>query len=183
MTSPATIENRELGGGSSPATCSAFLRESIEKKLKELRADCGLKRLIKGNAFGRRWARSARTDEENRRDSGSSDKYWDDRQAEAQRNSTAELEAADKALADFIAEHRPLMPSDWIGNDHGRLCWSPYLGGRPIDQHYCQKPEGHDDPHGNDIGEWPLGVTNEHEWHRLRETLPAGATGLERPNS
>jgi len=22
-------------------------------------------------------------------------------------------------------------------------------------------------------------VTNEHEWHRLRETLPAGATGLE----
>ncbi|HVU07644.1 MAG TPA: hypothetical protein VHG89_03775 [Verrucomicrobiae bacterium] len=184
-----TTLERTAWAGLAAANCSAFLRESIEKKLKELRDDCALKRLIKSNAFGRRWARSARSDEENRRDSGSSDKYWDDRQAEAQRNSTAELEAADKALANFIAEHRPLMGADWIGNDHGRLCWAPYCGGRPIDQYYCQKEEGHEGPHaaqvgedGGAAGEWPQNVTNEHEWHRLLETLPKGATGLERQN-
>lgn len=177
MNDTLTIEPQKPAG---LAPCgSAFVRESIEKKLKELRADGGLQRLIKRNAFERRWARSGRSDSENKLDCGSSDKYWDDRQAESQRNSIAAVEAADKALADFIAEHRPLMGVDWPGNDHGRLCWSPYLGGRPIDQHYCQKPEGHSEPHGNDIGEWPISVTNEYEWHRLLETLPVGATGLE----
>lgn len=175
-----TIE-RTAGAGLAAASGSGFLREAIEKKLKELRADCAVKRLIKHNAFGSRWARRGRSDEENRRDCGPNDKYWDDKQAEAQRTAVAEVLAADKALADFIAEHRPIMGADWIGNDHGRLCWAHYLGGYPIDQHYCQREEGHDgncadewpetrwaceSPHGS----WPKGVTCDREWRARIES-------------
>ena len=128
-----TIE-RTAGAGLAAASGSGFLREAIEKKLKELRADCAVKRLIKHNAFGSRWARSGRSDEENRRDCGPNDKYWDDKQVEAQRTAVAEALAADKALADFITEHRPIMGADWIGNDHGRLCWAHYLGGYEMAQ-------------------------------------------------
>lgn len=163
-----------------PETGSAFLREAIEKRLKELRDDCAVKREIKRNAFAYRWARRSRSTEENARDCGPSDKYWDDRQAEAQRNSTAELEHADQALADFIAEHRVLMPPDWIGNDHGRLCWAPYLGGYPINQHYCQRKEGHEGNHADEwpetrwacehpAGSWPQGVSNDREWREAYE--------------
>lgn len=59
------------------------------------------------------------------------------------------------------------------------LCRSSYLGGTPIAFHYCNKPKGHTGPHSNEDGSWPPGVTNEPEWHRLIETLPRGATGLE----
>jgi hypothetical protein len=146
---------------------STFIREQIEKQVKALRYDCGLQRLMKRQAFGDRWARAGRSNAENERDSGPSDKYWDDRQAESQRKYTAAVESADKALANFIAEHRPIMGAEWIGNDHGRLCWEPYLGGLPIDQHYCQKEEGHQGNHGNEVGEWPQGATNQYEWQRL----------------
>ena len=48
-------------------------------------------------------------------------------------------------LRDFLerAAAYTLTPgADWIGNDHGRLCWAPFLGGLPIDQHYCQCATG-----------------------------------------
>jgi hypothetical protein len=147
--------------------------EALEKKLEELRAECALQRLVKRNAFGRRWALSGGR-------GASADKYWDDRQAAAQAEATAALEAADRALVDFIAESRVIMGPDWIGSDHGRLCWEPYLGGYPIDQHYCCKPEGHTDHHADEIptqrwacnsprGQWPQGVTGDREWHELIE--------------
>lgn len=159
---------------------SSILRETIETKLAYLRADCALKREIKRNAFGRRWARSARSNAENERDCGPSDKYWDDLQAEAQRKSTAELEAADKALADLIAEARPVMGPEWLGNDHGRLCWAGYLGGYPIKHHYCIREEGHEGHHADEwphtrwacedeAGSWPQGATCNREWNELAE--------------
>ena len=142
------------------ATGSAFLRDAIEKQLAKLRADCAVKREIKRNAFGRRWALAGGRGE-------STDKYWDDRQAAAQRESTEAVEAAERALVAFIAEHRPFMGADWIGNDHGRLCWAPFLGGLPIDQHYCQCAEGHEGNHCNAKGAWPHGVTNSYEWRAM----------------
>jgi hypothetical protein len=154
---------------------SAFLREQIKKRLAELRYKCGLQRLYLRHATGRRWAYGSRSSAEMERDYGSSDKYWDETQAKSKRDAEAGIELADKELADFIAEHRTLMGSDWVGNLHGKLCWSPYSGGRPIDQHYCQKPVGHDGQHGNEKGEWPLDVTNEYEWRRLLEKTASGA--------
>jgi hypothetical protein len=155
-----------LPGDSGRSSCSAFLRDAVEKQLEKLRSDCAVKRLIKRNAFGRRWALSGRGKVD---EPSSSDKYWDDRQAAAQHKSTEELESADQTLTDFIAEHRQMMGADWIGNDHGRLCWAPFAGGLPIDQHYCQMNEGHEGNHCNHLGAWPQGVTNSHEWHRLLE--------------
>lgn len=169
------------------AQASEFLRGAIDEKLAELREACAVKRQIKRNAFGRRWALNARGTAENERNSGSSDKYWDDCQAVAQTNAVADLAAADKALADFIAEHRPLMGVDWIGNEHGRLCWEPFLGGLPIDQHYCQREEAHDGNHAVEWpetrwacdhrrGSWPQGVTNVYEWRELVEKTKAAET-------
>lgn len=163
---------------SPPLPCSSFLREAIDKKLKELRDSCAVKREIKRNAFGRRWAFASRSTKEMEADSGSSDKYWDDLQDAAKIETTAEVEAADKALADFVAEHRSMMGAEWIGNDHGRLCWAPYCGGMPIDQHYCQREEGHDGNHADEWpetrfacnsprGSWPQGVTGDREWRAL----------------
>lgn len=147
------MENQTNGGSGSPALpCSSFLRDAVEKRLAELRADCALKREIKRNAFKGRWANGSRTTKEREADYAPSDKYWDDRQAAAQEKATRELEEADAVLAAFIVEHRPMMGSEWIGNDHGRLCWGSFLGGMPIDTHYCQREEGHD---GNCADEWP----------------------------
>lgn len=154
---------------------SSFLREQIEKRLKELRYNCGLQRLHLRIAHGPRWSGCQRRNPEK---PDSWELYWEELQAKAQQERPKDVEAADKALVDFIAEHRPLMGDDWIGDDHGRLCWSPFLGGRPIDQHYCQREEGHTGTHGNELGAWPIGVTNEHEWHRLLDSLPKGSTGL-----
>ena len=149
---------------------SAFLQGQIEKRLKELRHQCELLRLTKADAFRGRWARASRSDEENRRDSGSSDKYWDDLQAKEQGERTIALALADKALVDFIAEHRRFMTPEWPGTDHGRLCWSPYCGGTPIEQRYCQLAEGHEGVHADGQYGWPREVTNDREWHQLRES-------------
>ncbi len=146
---------------------SDFLKEQIEKQVKKLRADCAVKREIKRNAFGRRWALASRGHPDK---PDGSDKYWDDLQAKEQVTRTEDLANADKTLAGFITEHRSFMGPDWIGNDHGRLCWCPFLGGTPIDQHYCEREENHDGPHADSAFAWPREVTNEHEWHKLRGT-------------
>lgn len=155
---------------------SDFIRQQIEKRLKELRDDCGLQRLHLRNAHGPRWSGCQRRNPEK---PDGWELYWENLQAAAQAERPTWVKAADQALSDFIAEHRPIMGAGWIGNDHGRLCWSAFLGGSPIDQHYCQREEGHSGPHGNKVGEWPIGVTNCHEWNRLLEKLPKGSTGLE----
>lgn len=152
------------------------IREQIEKQLVALRYNCGLQRLHVRNAHGPRWSGCQRRNPDK---PDSWELYWENLQAAAQVERPAWVEKADMELAEFIAYHRAGMGPDWIGNDHGRLCWAPYLGGMPIDQHYCQKAEGHTDAHGNHRGEWPQGVTNEHEWRRLLEKLPNGETGLE----
>lgn len=145
---------------------STFIKESIAKKLIELRYQCGLQRLHVRGANVKSWGDG---------------EYWERCLREEKIKRPIDRDAADKALAGFIAEHRAIMGPDWIGNDHGRLCWSDYLGGAPIDQHYCQKPEGHEGPGGNEIGVWPQGIRNGRQWHELLKTLPKGATGLETP--
>jgi hypothetical protein len=182
------MDSKTYGQSPSPA-CSSVVREAIEKRLEELRADCAVKREIKRNAYGRRWALAGGND-------ASSQKYWDDRQAAAQEKSTLEVDAADMALVEFIAEHRPLMGSDWIGNDHGRLCWSGYLGGMPINQHYCQREENHDGNCADEWpetkwvfrdrrGSWPKGCSNSREVHEQmdRKNDPSVAVGRERPSA
>lgn len=143
---------------------SDFIKSQIEKRLKELRYNCGLQRLHLRNAHGRRWSGCARQDPEK---PSSWDLHWETLQAQAQIDRPKDVAAADKTLADFIAEHRHLMGADWPGTDHGRLCWSDYCGGLPIDQHYCQREEGHEGHHAIESGAWPREVTNDHEWHRL----------------
>lgn len=153
----------------------SILRDAINQKLAELRKDCALQRLHLKNAFGRRWSGCQRQDPEK---PSSWDLYWENLQAEAQRERPKDVEAADKALADFIAECRVIMGPDWIGNDHGRLCWATYLGGMPIDTHYCVREEGHAGNHADEWpetrwacngprGSWPQGVTCDREWREL----------------
>lgn len=172
-------ETANLAPSNAP-TCSSVVREAIEKKLKELRHTCAVEREVKRNAFGRRWARAGRSTQENERDCGSNDKYWDDLQFAAQVKAKLEVAEADAALAAFIVEHRPLMGSEWIGNDHGRLCWSGYLGGMPIDQHYCLREEGHEGNCADEWpetkwlfrdrrGSWPKGCSNSREVHELTD--------------
>lgn len=149
---------------------SAFVREQIEKQLAALRADCALQRLHLANAHGPRWSGCKR---ENPDKPSSWDLHWENLQAKAQLERPKDVAAADKRLADFIAEHRAIMGPDWIGNDHGRLCWGNYFGGIPIGQHYCQREEGHEGNCSNEIGSWPKGVTCQREWQEKQNNLLA----------
>lgn len=159
-----------MSGKSVTADCSSFVRVSIDAKLADLRKKCALARESKRTAFGRRWALSARSTKENACDFSPSDLYWDERQSRAQSSSLLSVDEADKALADFVAEHRALMGPDWIGNDHGRLCWASFLGGLPIDRHYCQDEENHTGFCQGDKGAWPQGVHDEAEWWRRKKS-------------
>jgi hypothetical protein len=146
---------REAGAGSMShaSSGSAFVRDAINKRLEELRGVCALKRELVRQAFGRGWSGAKPQDPPS-----DWDKYWADLQSAAQRDRPKDVEAADKALADFIAEHRPIMGADWPGTSHGRLCWAGFLGcigGRAINHHYCQRDEGHDGPHEDAEGQWP----------------------------
>lgn len=154
------------------------LKAQIEKRFKELRYDCGLQRLHCRNAFGRRWSGCQR---ENPDKPSQWDLHWENLQSAAQVQRPLDVAAADKRLADFISESRLIIGAEWPGNDHGRLCWSPFCGGMPIDQHYCQLEEGHDGPHEGpgDYAPsfaWPNSklqeVTNEHEWYKLIALCP-----------
>jgi hypothetical protein len=163
---------------------SVFVRESIEKQLKQLRYNCCLQRLHLRNAHGPRWSGQPRRNPDK---PDSWDLHWENLQAQAQITRAKDVKEADEELTGFIAEHRPIMGSDWIGNDHGRLCWADYLGGYPIDHHYCQREEGHEGNHGDEWpehrwacehprGSWPQGVTCDREW---RDKIEAGVGGAE----
>lgn len=130
---------------------SQFIEDAINARLAELRYQCGLQRQHLKNANGRRWSGAPRADPDH---PSSWDLYWEGKQAQAQVSSQEDVRAADQALAEFISEQRPIMGPDWIGNDHGRLCWDSFLGGLPIAQHYCQLPEGHEGNHADASGGW-----------------------------
>jgi hypothetical protein len=158
-------------------SASTVVAKAINKRLTELREDCAVKRILVRSAFGHRFSGCPRANPEK---PSSWDLHWEGLQAKAQVERPLERDAADAELAAFIVEHRPLMGDDWIGNDHGRLCWEPYLGGLPIDQHYCQREEGHEGNHADEWpetrwvaregkGSWPQGVTGFHEWIDLQK--------------
>lgn len=155
------------------------LKKQVQIRLEELRHDCALQRLHLRNAHGPRWSGRPRQDPDN---PSSWDLHWENLQAEAQRQRPKDVAAADARLAAFIAESRAIMGVDWPGTDHGRLCWSPFCGGLPIDQYYCEEPEGHS---GNHVGRgtathrkvaWPNSplqeVTSDFTWHKLRNLCP-----------
>lgn len=123
---------------------SAFLQRAINNELERLREKCAVARCI--------LRRQLRVHPDNW---GGSPEQSRKSRAENIPKSEARIEAADAALAAFVSEHRPMMPPDWIDTDHGRLCWDDFLGGSPIDQHYCHLPEGHDGPHQDAAGTWP----------------------------
>lgn len=148
--------------------CSGFLRESIESRLQELRDDVALQLHLERHALGPRWARSARSTQENQRNQGHSDPYWDGIQRDAIEERRQAVKDSEQALRDFIAEHRYLMGQEWIGNDHGRLCFMTHLGGFPIDRHYCQRQEGHDGFCQNDKGAWPCGCESDYDVRQLQ---------------
>lgn len=134
---------------------STFVADQIRARLEILRHACAVARIAVRDAFRGKWGDG---------------KYWQDRQAEAQIERPKDVITADKALSDFIAEHRPIMGAEWPGTDHGRLCWAPYCGGYPIDQHYCQREENHEGHHADENGAWPKNVSSDREWHDLKKT-------------
>ena len=132
---------------------SDFIKDAINTRLNELREHCAVKRELVRQAFGPGWSRAKPQDPPS-----DWDKYWADLQAVAQRDRPKDVDAADKALADFVTEHRPIMGADWPGSPNGRLCWAEFLGclgGHPINMHYCQHTEGNEGPHEDNEGEWP----------------------------
>ncbi len=156
-----------------PQKTSPFIRESIEKRLRELRDKCALEK------EGLRHA----TEPGNWGTDFGTDTYWADTKKRCAIERAVSFQTVLDALASFIAEHRPIMGAEWIGNEHGRLCWAEYLGGCPIGVNYCQKEENHAGNCANEIGAWPKGVRGEQMWHELLKTLPKGATGLEETKS
>lgn len=132
------------------ASCSGFIADAINDRLHELRLEVALHR-----HFVNQWRNRT---------------YWDEskdsqhKRCRFIREQMRETRIAEDALRAFIAEHRSLMGKDWIGNDHGRLCFSWFMGGRPIDMHYCSEPEGHDGFCQSDKGSWPRGVHGDREW-------------------
>lgn len=123
----------------SAASASAFLESAINQRLAELRRECALARHMVRDQRRCHWG------------------WWPTAEADrrrAIRGSQRRVREAEQALRAFIAEHRPLMGSEWPGTDHGRLCWDSFIGGLPIDLHFCQQPENHDGHHADQAGAW-----------------------------
>lgn len=139
-------------------TSSTVVREAIEKKLKELQQDCCIRK---------EWMRQTHDDWF----WGSSDE-GKRKQEEAKIERPKDYEAALKTLSTFVEEHRPLMGDDWPETPGGRKCWAPYLGGMPIDQHYCQMEEGHEGHHCDSRIKWPQGVANDRQMHEWFDAHP-----------
>ena len=139
-----TVAPRNWGLASGSA--SSFLREAIEKRLAEMRRHCAI--LKEG-------IRHAQDPKSYWGDDYGGSTYWRDLKAKCAAERPIEYAAALKELADFIAEHRPLMGADWMPDGHGRRCWAQFLHYR---FHYCEKPEGHEGNCACSEGEWPQGV-------------------------
>jgi hypothetical protein len=141
----STEQNETKAGNSLPPPhCSAFMQTAINAELERLRETCRVERYILKSQ------KSVHPD-----NWGGSPEHSRKTRSEEIPKTEARLSAADSALAQFVREHKALMPPDWVANDHGRLCWNSFLGGRPIGCHYCDLPEGHDGPHSDEDGNWP----------------------------
>ena len=141
----STQQNESKAGTPSPERLgSAFMQSAIKAELERLRKTCRVERcVLKGQ-------KSVHPD-----NWGGSPEHSRKTRAEEIPKTEERLAAADTALAQFVCENKSMMPADWIENDHGRLCWDGFLGGRPIGYHYCKLPEGHDGPHSDEDGNWP----------------------------
>lgn len=131
-----------LAAGKPPlagATGSAFVREAIMQRLKELRTECALRLGMLEDSKTGFWEPS---------------KYWQDMRVKTILEGKEKAHNALKSLEDFVAEHRPIMGAAWMRKHNGRLCWAKYLGGYPIDTHYCIRPEGHKGRHHDTVGWW-----------------------------
>ena len=159
-----------------PTACSDFVSEQIESRLQELRDDVALQLYLERQSLGPRWARAGRSPDENKRNQGNNDPYWDGIQRDAIEERRAAVKVAESSLREFISEHRYLMAPDWIGNDHGRLCFMTHLGGLPIDRHYCQMPEGHNGFCRNGKGAWPSGCESGYAVRRLQDACKHDVT-------
>lgn len=79
------------------------------------------------------------------------DRYWQVKKVHALEETKVRIRESEIALGNFIDEHCSFLGA--VSN-HGRLCWDSYLGGQPIDLHYCQLDEWHPGAHANYIGQW-----------------------------
>jgi len=121
---------------------SPFITDAVEKELRKLRDQC---------SYLKNSVRSYEHTLHHTRTNDRPNKHRDYHIAEAEKNLAGGQERLNQALqtlAAFIAEHRPIMGPEWIGNDHGRLCW------HNISSNFCQLQEGHDGPHRNEKHFW-----------------------------
>ncbi|WP_437224950.1 hypothetical protein SH661x_001927 [Planctomicrobium sp. SH661] len=117
----------------------SLLAQAVNDRLAELRMDLANKRYWIRNGRRVHWGPWPGAERERR-------------QVLAERRT--EVQLAERELKEFIARYRPLMGPDWIGNDHGRLCWNFFRGGLPIGRHFCQLEEGHEGHHCDEEGGW-----------------------------
>lgn len=133
--------------------CSRYVAAAIDAELDRLRRSLAVARYRVHDARRCHWG------------------WWPTAEGErclAIRRLREQVRQAERELRRHIAEHRPLMAPTWVGNDHGRLCWHAFRGGRPIDLHYCQRPEGHDGNHANDLGAWTDAMVQDRRLHFSR---------------
>lgn len=127
---------------------SPFILDAVEKELRKLRDQCSyLKGSMPSYEHNLHYVRN----------NDRPDKHRDYHIAEAEENLRGvkeRLAHAHQVLADFIAEQRPIMGAEWIGNDHGRLCWHHHFSHFPISSHYCQLPEDHEGDHDDGRCQW-----------------------------
>jgi len=129
-------------------TLSPFIIDSINTRLRELRDQC---------SYNLNSVHSYQKSLHHKRTNDYPNKYREKEIFEA----GLELEKSQgryaeqlQILADFIAEHRPVMAPDWIDNDHGRLCWHHSIHGMPIGSYFCQLPEDHAGDHQSGKASW-----------------------------
>lgn len=87
-------------------------------------------------------------------------KYWQDAKVKTIREGKEKIAKDEREIAALIRDHKEMMGEEW-SNVQRRLCWDKFTGGLPIGIHYCNRPEGHTDHHGDDQGLW-----HQHEKHR-----------------
>ncbi len=127
---------------------SPFIIDTINKRVRELRDQCSYQ-LNSISSYEKSLNHKQTDDYPN--------KYRNKDIQEATQNlKKAQAKYAEELqiLADFIAEHRPVMDPDWIDNDHGRLCWHHGFAHFPISSHFCQLPENHEGDHRDEKHTW-----------------------------
>lgn len=138
-----------LATGSAPS----FVRDAINKRLAEMRRSLAIKK---------EGIRHAQDPKSYWGSDSPGSTYWADMKARCAAERPIEYAAALQELADFIAEHRPLMGSDWVPDGHGRQCWAQFQHYRI---YYCERPEGHEGNCACSKGAWPQGIRSSQQLH------------------